>query len=318
MPTIIPTSFFWIWFAILVAIMLTIDLFLVKTSGGKRSMKANIMWSAIWIWVALIFNATIFFLYHPPVNHQLAIEFLTAYLVEKSLSVDNLFVFLMIFAGMQTREEHRPKILKWGILTAIVMRVIFIFAGVELLNQFKFVVYIFGAILLWAAYKMIWWKEESASDVASHPTILWMKKYFRLVSDHTGDKFLIKKGELLHITPLFITLVLIELSDLVFAIDSIPAVIAISRDPFIVVTSNVFAILWLRALYFVVADMVSKFIYLKQGVGTILFYVGIKMMISEFVHIPTSISLGVIAFCLCVSIFASWKKQVLVPEKIKD
>ena len=181
----IPTTLFWASFAILVILMLTIDLFLVKSSGGKRNMRTNIIWSVIWISVALLFNVAIFFLYHPPVNHQLGAEFLTAYLVEKSLSVDNLFVFLMIFSGMQTADEHRPKILKWGIFTAIFMRIIFIFAGVELLNQFKFVVYIFGLILLWAAYKMVTEKEEEMNDIASHPIILWLKKHFRLLNDYT-------------------------------------------------------------------------------------------------------------------------------------
>jgi tellurite resistance protein TerC len=218
-------------------------------------------------------------------------------------------VFLMIFSGMQLGDEHRQKVLKWWILTAIVMRVIFIFAGVELLNEFKFVVYIFGGILLWAAYKMVFWKEEDDTDVASHPVIVWLKKHFRFLSDYTGNKFVVTKDKLIYITPLLVTLILIEISDLVFAVDSIPAVIAISRDHFIVITSNIFAILWLRALYFVVADMVGKFTYLKQWVGTILFYVGIKMMISEFVHIPTLASFGFISLCLFVSIFLSWKKN---------
>lgn len=305
--TTIPTAVFWIGFAVLVAIMLTIDLFFVKTCWGKRSMKTNIYWSIVWISAALLFNVTIFFLYHPPHNHTLAVEFLTAYLVEKSLSVDNLFVFLMIFIGMQTQEDNRQKILKWWILTAIVMRVIFIFAGVELLHQFQFLEYVFGAVLIWAAYKMVWWKEDDEKSISDHPIILWMKKHFRLWSDYPGNKFIAKKDGLIYITPLFITLALIEVSDLVFAVDSIPAVIAISRDPFIVVTSNIFAILWLRALYFVVADFVGKFTYLKQWVGAILFFVGIKMLISEKYPIPTEYSLLFIAICLSISIFFSWR-----------
>ncbi len=293
----------WIIFSIIVAIMLGIDLF--SSASKSRDFRANLIWSGIWIWVAILFWISLFFWK----DSTAAVEFFTAYLIEKSLSIDNLFVFLMIFSGMAITSHQQPKILKWWILTAIVMRVIFIFAGVELLERFHFMLYVFGAILLWAAYRMISEKEEEKKDIWAHPIIRFMKKYLPFVANYTGTSFITRIDKKMVFTPLFLTLVFIEFSDLVFAVDSIPAVLAISKDSFIIITSNIFAILGLRALYFVVVDLISKFIYLKQWVGAILFYVWIKMMIPpEIYKIPTPISLGVIAACLFISGYLSWKQ----------
>lgn len=286
--------------------MLFVDLYVTDHRHGKISLKASLLWSGVWILTALLFNLFLYFYLEN--GHQKALEFLTGYLIEKSLSVDNLFVFLMIFSVMNIKPENQPHILKWGILSAIVFRIIFIFAGVALIELFHPIIYLFGIILLFAAYKMAFGSEQKI-DVEHNWLIKTARKYFKLNTAYTGKKFFIKQDKKTYITTTFLTLLLIESSDIVFAVDSIPAIIAITKDTFIIISSNIFAILGLRALYFALAGLVDLFIYLKFGVAIILFYVGIKMMISEFYKIPTEISLIIILVFLGGSIILSLFKR---------
>ncbi len=286
--------------------MLMIDLYVTDHRRGKISLKASLIWSGIWIITALLFNVFLYF--YLDQGHQKAIEFLTGYIIEKSLSVDNLFVFLMIFSIMNVKAEHQPHILKWGILGAIFFRIVFILAGVALINVFHPVIYVFGALLLYAAYKMAF-SSDSKIDVENNWLIKIFVKYFKLTTDYDGRKFFIKENGKIYITTMFLTLLLIESSDIVFAIDSIPAIIAITHDTFIIISSNIFAILGLRALYFALAGLAELFKYLKYGVALLLFYVGIKMLISDFYKIPTEVSLIIITSILTISILLSFIRK---------
>lgn len=286
--------------------MLFIDLYVTDHRRGKISLKASLIWSGVWIATALLFN--LFLYLYLEDGHQKALEFLTGYIIEKSLSVDNLFVFLMIFSVMDIKPENQPHILKWGILSAILFRIIFIFTGVALINLFHPVIYIFAIVLLLAAYKMAFGGEQKI-DVENNWLIKIARKYFKLNTSYLGKKFFIRVDNKIFITTTFLTLLLIESSDIVFAVDSIPAIIAITNDTFIIISSNIFAILGLRALYFALAGLVDLFIYLKYGVAIILFYVGIKMLLSEFYKIPTEISLIVILVVLGGSIIISLVKR---------
>lgn len=297
---------FWIIFSILISVMFYIDLYVTDHRKGKIGIKSSLIWSGIWIATALFFNLLIFFFLED--GHQKALEFLAGYLIEKSLSVDNLFVFLMIFNVMNVKDEHQPHVLKWGILSAIVMRIIFILAGVALIKIFHPIVYIFGIMLFYAAYKMAFGNEEKI-DYEKNPLIKFFTKKFRILTKYEGGKFFLKRNGKVFLTPLFLTFLLVESSDIVFAIDSIPAIIAITRDPFIIITSNIFAILGLRALYFALAGIVDLFIYLKYGVAVILAYVGMKMLISDYFTIPIFISLAFIILCIAVSVILSLLKK---------
>lgn len=305
---LIPELTFWIIFSAVVAGLFFIDLYVTDHRRGRISLKASLMWSGVWIIAALIFNVFVYY-YHDN-GHQKALEFLTGYIVEKSLSVDNLFVFLLIFKVMDVPAEYQPHILKWGILGAIFFRIIFILAGVALINLFHPVIYIFALILLYAAYKMAFGGEQKI-DVDNNWLIKIFTKYFKLDTSYRGKKFFIKNNGKTYITTMFLTLLLIESSDIVFAVDSIPAIIAITRDTFIIITSNIFAILGLRALYFALAGLVDLFLYLKFGVALVLFYVGIKMLLSDLYKIPTEISLIIILTVLTGSVILSLlhKKQ---------
>ena len=290
----------------MVSAMLYIDLYVTDHEDHEKSMKSSIIWSLVWICVALLFNASLYFYYDN--GHEKAMEFLACYLIEKSLSVDNLFVFIMIFQALGIKRINQPHILKWGILGAIVFRIIFIFLGVGLIKHFQATIYIFGAILLWAAFKMLKdaiSDEEQELDLENNRIIKYISGHFKVATSYTGKKFFTKIDGKNALTPLFITLVMIETSDIVFAVDSIPAVLAITQDPFIVITSNIMAILGLRALYFVLSGMLKYFKYLKHGVAFILFFVGVKMMIVHFYKIPVSVSLMVIFATLILSVGVS-------------
>lgn len=292
---------YWIIFTVTVSVMLAIDLWFTDHRKTKLGIKRAFIWSGIWIGVALLYNFSIYFKF--PNGHIKAMEFLAAYLIEKSLSVDNLFVFIMIFTIMGIEDRDQPHILKWGILGAIVFRIIFILAGVALIQAFEFIIYIFGLILLYTAYKMAF-TEEKKIEPEKNFFVKLASKFFPVKTNNVHKFFVKDKGKI-YITNLFLTLLLIESTDIVFAIDSIPAVIAISRDPFIVITSNIFAILGLRALYFALAGIMSLFRFLKYGIAFLLFFVGVKMLISEFYHVPIYISLIVIAVTITISILAS-------------
>lgn len=286
--------------------MLFIDLYVTDHRRGKITLKASLIWSGVWIFTALLFN--IFLYFYLEDGHQKALEFITGYIIEKSLSVDNLFVFLLIFSVMGVKAENQPHILKWGILSAIVFRIVFIFAGVALINVFHPIIYFFGIILLFAAYKMAFGGEQKI-DVEHNWMIKTAKRYFKLNTEYEGKKFFIKVDKKVYITTTFLTLLLIESSDIVFAVDSIPAIIAITKDTFIIISSNIFAILGLRALYFALAGLVDLFVYLKYGVAFILFYVGIKMLVSEYYKIPTEVSLLIIISVLTASVILSLIKR---------
>lgn len=300
---------FWVFFSIIVSLMLYIDIYVTDHRKGKMKLKHSVIWSLIWISVALIFNAMIFVFMEN--GKQLGIQFLSAYLVEKSLSVDNLFVFLMIFNVMGIKEPNQPHILKWGILSAIVMRVVFILAGMALLHYFHPIIYVFAILLIFAAWKMAF-GSETTIDPESNKILNYIRNNFNYNSNYHGKKFFMRDSGKLFITHTFLTLILIELSDLMFAIDSIPAVLAISSDAFIAITSNIFAILGLRALYFVIAGIADKFYLLKYGVSLILAYIGVKMAIVDIYPIPTWISLTFI----CVVLFLSITLSLLIPQKI--
>jgi tellurite resistance protein TerC len=286
--------------------MFYIDLYVTDHRKGKIGIKSSLIWSGIWISTALIFNLIIlFFLEDGKIK---AVEFLAGYLIEKSLSVDNLFVFLMIFNVLGISDENQPHILKWGILSAIVLRILFILLGVTLIQLFHPIIYIFGLILLYAAYKMAFGSEVKI-DLKSNLVIKFVSRHFNILTDYHGSKFFTRRDSVRYVTPLFLALLLIESADIVFAVDSIPAVIAITHDPFIIITSNIFAILGLRALYFALAGIVDLFVYLKYGVAVILAYVGLKMLITDFYKVPTLLSLGIIILCLVVSVVLSLMKK---------
>jgi len=302
---------FWVVFAVLVSIMFYVDLYATEHRKGKVGIKTSLMWSGIWIGAALLFNLAIYlFMTNGPVK---SVEFLAGYIIEKSLSVDNLFVFIMIFKVMGIHEVNQPHVLKWGILSAIVMRILFILAGVALVSLFHPIIYIFGVLLFYAAYKMAFGGQEQI-NLEHNPVFKFASKRFNLIPKYNGKKFFLRQNGKTYITPLFLTFLLIESADIIFAVDSIPAVIAITKDVFVIITSNIFAILGLRALYFALAGIVNLFIYLKYGVAVILFYVGVKMVLSDVFPIPTEISLLFIVFCLAVSVILSLvfpKKEAL-------
>ena len=297
---------FWVIFSFIIIALVYVDLYVTDRRSGKVSIKSSLIWSGIWIGTALFFNLLILFFLEN--GKQKAIEYLAGYLVEKSLSVDNLFAFLMIFNVMGIKDEHQPHVLKWGIISAIAIRIVMILAGITLINLFHPIIYLFGIILLYGAFKMAF-GEDSQIDLKNNSVIKFISKFFNIDTDYKGNRFFVKYRNKILLTPLFLTLILIEVADVVFNVDSIPAVIAITTDPFIVITSNIFAILGLRALYFALAAMVDLFGYLKYGVAVILTYIGIKMLITDYYEIPTLISLIVIIFCLSFSIILSLMRK---------
>lgn len=290
----------WIIFWVIFALLFIIDLFFSERRTKKISLKSSLIWSTVWTIAALIFNIFIYF----TIGEERAVEFLTGYIIERTLSFDNLFVFLLIFEVMNIKPENQPHVLKWGILSAIVFRIVFIIAGVGLVNLFEPIIYIFGAILLYAAYKMAFGGDQKI-DVEHNWLVRLAKKYMNLDTEYSGKKFFITKNGKKFATTIFITFLLIESSDIVFAVDSIPAIIAITKDTFIIISSNIFAILGLRALYFALAAMNELFTYLKYGVAIILFYVGVKMMTAEIFHVPTEYSLIIILSILTGSVVLS-------------
>jgi tellurite resistance protein TerC len=273
---------FWAWilFYVLVFIMLIADLKMFGKKGEHEvSIKEALKMTGVWIGVSLIFCAGIYFLY-PVDAHEKAMEFLAGYLIEKSLSMDNLFVFLMLFSFFGVDRKYQHEVLFWGIFGALVLRSIFIFAGAAMVEQFEWVLGLFGLFLLYTGSKMFGHSDEQQSDPSQNVIVRLFKKFFPVTDQMHGEKFFIKEGTKRLATPLFITLLVIETTDVAFAVDSIPAVFSVSRDPFIVLTSNIFAILGLRALYFALAAVAKYFTYLKYGLGIILIFVGIKMLLA--------------------------------------
>ena len=289
----------WIAFALLMMVMITIDLGLSRKSH-EISFREALTWTIIWFVLAMLFNVGV---YHYLGSRQ-GLEFFTAYLIEKSLSVDNLFVFIMIFSYFQVARLYQPKILKWGINGALIMRALFIFLGVELLNAFSWMMYLFGIILVITAIKMARGGEEKI-EPEKNLLVRLARKFYPVTPHIIGDRFFVTKEGIRHATPLFLTLLVVESSDVIFAVDSIPAVFAVTRDPFIIYTSNVFAIMGLRSLFFLLSGAMGMFVYLKFGISFILAFVGVKMLLADLWPIPTYFSLGIIVGVLSISILMS-------------
>lgn len=294
------SALLWVAFNAFVLIMLALDLGVFHRKAHEVSIKEALTWTGIWIALAMLFNL---FIYHH-FDKDKAIEFFTGYIIEKSLSVDNIFVIIMIFSYFNVPRIYQHKVLFWGVLGALVMRVIFIFAGVELLHRFHWLIYIFGGFLIITAIRMITSKDDKL-EPERNPLVKLVRKKFRVTPAFHGDNFFVKIRGQLSATPLFLVVIMIEFTDLIFAVDSIPAILAISEDPFIVYTSNVFAILGLRSLYFALSGIEKYFQYLKYGLAVILVFVGAKMCLMDFIKIPVEISLIVIVFVLGISMLAS-------------
>lgn len=293
---------FWIIFNAFVLIMLALDLGVFHRKTHEISLRESLTWTFIWIFLALVFNAIIYFWR----GREQALEFFTGYLVEKSLSVDNIFVFLMIFTYFRIPSIYQHKVLFWGIIGALILRVIFIFAGVALIEKFHFTIYLFGALLVFSGYKMFQ-HNNTKIDPDKNPVIRFFKRFMPVTPDLREDKFFVRTGGKRFATPLFLVLILIETTDVIFAVDSIPAILAITQDQFIVYTSNVFAILGLRSLYFALAGVVHRFWLLSYGLAVVLIFVGLKMMLIDFYKIPIEWSLAFIALVITSSIILSLK-----------
>ncbi|HRK54021.1 MAG TPA: TerC family protein [Cyclobacteriaceae bacterium] len=290
----------WIGFNVFVLLMLALDLGVFHRKSKEISVKEAFLWTGFWIVLAFIFNVIVYYTQ----GSEKAFEFFTGYLIEKSLSVDNIFVIILIFSYFQVPAAYQHKVLFWGILGALVMRGIFIFAGVELIARFHWLIYIFGGFLVYTGIKIVS-SGDIKIDPEKNPVIKLARRFFSVTDNFEEDKFFVKIDGKKWATPLFLVLVLIESTDLIFAVDSIPAILAVSDDAFIVYTSNVFAILGLRSLYFALAGIERYFKYLKFGVSAILIFVGIKMAIIDFYKIPIEISLGFIFIALSLATLAS-------------
>ena len=293
---------FWILFNAFVLLMLALDLGVFHRKTHEVSLKEALTWTFVWVFLAMAFNAIIYYWK----GREQALEFFTGYLVEKALSIDNIFVFIMIFTYFQIPSKYQHKVLFWGIMGALLMRVIFIFAGVALIEKFHFTIYFFGALLIYTGYKMF-----NHNDVKIEPDknllIRFFKKFMPVTSYLQEDNFFTRLDGKRYATPLFLVLILIETTDLIFAVDSIPAILAITQDQFIVYTSNVFAILGLRSLYFALAGVVHRFWLLSYGLAVVLVFVGIKMLLIDLYKIPIEVSLIFIAFIITGTIFLSLK-----------
>ncbi len=311
----IGTWWMWAGFLAIVLVMLAIDLFLV--GGGKQhkvSFREAATWSLIWVSVSFMFAAVLWWHLDGSVGREVAnqksLEFVTGYLIEKSLAIDNVFVWLMLFSFFGIPLELQKRVLALGVLGAIVMRTVMIFAGAWLITQFHWMLYIFGAFLLVTGIKM-WWFAEEKPDMANNPLIRWLRGHMKIADELHGEKFFVWKDGVRYATPLLLALILVEISDLIFAVDSIPAIFAITADPFIVLTSNVFAILGLRAMYFLLADMADRFSLLKYGLAAVLVFIGVKMLLIDLYTIPIGFSLAVVATFIGISIWMSLRKERL-------
>ena len=301
----------WIAFAIIVAIMLAVDLFVV--GGGRQhrvGVREALIWSIVWICISLAFAAGLWVyldgLHGREVATNTALEYLTGYVIEKSLAVDNVFVWLMLFSFFGIPMELQKRVLLYGVLGAIIMRTVMIFAGAWLISQFHWILYVFGAFLLITGIKM-YWAADTEPDLENNAAIRWLRGHMNITRELHGERFFVMKEGVRYATPLFLALVLVEISDLIFAVDSIPAIFAITTDPFVVLTSNVFAILGLRSMYFLLADAADRFSLLKYGLAVVLMFIGVKMMLIDIYKIPVGFSLAVVAVILGSSIAMSFR-----------
>lgn len=304
------SALMWILFNVFVLAMLALDLGVFHKKAHEVKMKEALTWSAVWISLAMVFNVLIYYFWDWMApgseysNKDASLAFLTGYVIEKSLSVDNVFVFLMVFTYFRVPTLYQHKVLFWGILGALLMRAMFIFAGVALITKFHWMIYLFGAILIVTGIKMVTQKDKKL-DPEKNPVIKLFRKFFPVTNEYNGDRFFTKLNKRKVATPLFVVLLFIETTDVIFAVDSIPAILAITSNPFIVYTSNVFAILGLRALYFALAGIMGLFHYLHYGLSVILVFVGGKMMLVDFFKIPIEVSLSIIIAVLLLSIILS-------------
>lgn len=312
----IGTAWMWAGFFAIVLVMLAIDLLAV---GGGRQHRVSIreaaVWSLVWVSVSLLFAGALWLHLDAAagreIANQKALEFITGYLIEKSLAVDNVFVWLMLFGFFAIPPELQKRVLIFGVLGAIVLRTAMIFAGVWLIAQFHWLLYVFGAFLLITGVKM-WWFAEAKPDLAQNPVIRWLRRHLKITDALHDERFFVdvtESGRLVrHATPLLLVLILVELSDVIFAVDSIPAIFAITTDPFIVLTSNIFAILGLRAMYFLLADMADRFALLKYGLAAVLVFIGVKMLLIEIYPIPVLVSLAVVASIIGTAVVLSLRQ----------
>ena len=320
----VGTPLLWGGFAVVVAIMLAIDLLLQGRRGShSMTMKQAAGWSILWVTLSLLFNAAFWWYLVQTQGRAVAdpqaLAFLTGYLIEKALAVDNVFVWLMLFSYFAVPPALQRRVLVFGVLGAIVLRTIMIFAGSWLISQFDWLLYVFGAFLLFTGVKMALAKEDD-SGIGDKPLVRWIRSHLRMTDKIESERFFTRKNGVLFATPLLLVLILVELSDVIFAVDSIPAIFAVTTDPFIVLTSNLFAILGLRAMYFLLAGVAERFSMLKYGLSVILVFIGVKMLIVDFYHIPVAISLGVVGGILSVTLLINaWvnrqhDKQRKLPE----
>ncbi|WP_411547603.1 TerC family protein [Klebsiella pneumoniae] len=320
----VGTPLLWGGFAVVVAIMLAIDLLLQGQRGShSMTMKQAAGWSILWVTLSLLFNAAFWWYLVQTQGRAVAdpqaLAFLTGYLIEKALAVDNVFVWLMLFSYFAVPPVLQRRVLVYGVLGAIVLRTIMIFAGSWLISQFDWLLYVFGAFLLFTGVKMALAKEDE-SGIGDKPLVRWIRSHLRMTDKIESERFFTRKNGVLFATPLLLVLILVELSDVIFAVDSIPAIFAVTTDPFIVLTSNLFAILGLRAMYFLLAGVAERFSMLKYGLSVILVFIGVKMLIVDFYHIPVAISLGVVGGILAVTLLINaWvnrqhDKQRKLPE----
>lgn len=295
----------WIGFCALVLTMLALDLGIFHRKSREVSLKEAVTWSGVWIGLALAFNTGIYY-WH---GGEKALQFLTGYLVELSLSVDNLFVFLLVFGYFKVPAQYRHRVLFWGIIGALILRAVFIAAGVTLIAKFHWMIYLFGALLVASGIKMTL---QTGKEIhpERNPVLRLLRRFMHVTPEYEGDRFFVKQHGRILATPLFVVLMILESTDLVFAVDSVPAVLAITPDPFIVFTSNVFAILGLRSMFFALEGVMKRFHYLHYGLSAVLLFVGAKMLLAGFYKIPTWVSLLLIASILSGAMMASlWSKQ---------
>ena len=310
-PSVGSPLFYGVFFTAVLA-MIALDMLSLKKSGAhKVSVKEALAWSAVWVAVSCSFALWLYWelsgnpAYGAVIAKEKTLEFLTGYVLEKSLAVDNIFVFLMIFGYFKVPPQYQHRILLYGVFGAIVLRAAMIFAGAVLVREFDWILYFFGAFLLYTGIRMMKPENEEQEDLSQNKLLKWLKKTIPVSADFDREKFFTLENGRRIATPLLPVLVMIELSDVIFAVDSIPAVFAVTTDPFIVLTSNIFAILGLRAMYFLLADVAERFVFLKYGLSFVLAFIGIKMLIVKWVHIPISISLAVVFGALGVSILTS-------------
>ncbi|HYH08008.1 MAG TPA: TerC family protein [Thermoanaerobaculia bacterium] len=308
----IASTQLWVIFSIFVLGMLALDLGVFNRKAHEVRFKEALTWSIVWVALSLVFNGWIYYKF----GSQKALEFLTGYVIEKALSVDNIFVFVVLFASFAVPKIYQHRVLFWGVLGAIAMRAIFIGLGAALVARFHWIMYVFGAILIYTGFKLM--KEGDAEPhPEKNPIYKFARRLMPATPEYHGSSFFVMKDGRRYATPLFLVLIAIEATDVVFAVDSIPAIFAISTDPFIVYTSNIFAILGLRAMYFLLAGVIDKFHFLKYGLAIVLLFVGVKMIVAEWYKVPIGASLGVIAGVLTLSVIASvmWPKVPEIPEK---